>query len=147
MSKRILVIGYGNPGRGDDGLAPSLAERLERLELPGVKVESDYQLTVEHAAMAAEADIVVFADAARDAESLFYLKPVGSAHGRGFSTHSLSPGEVLLLAQSCFKAEPQGYLLGMKATSMDQFEERLSEVAAAALEAALARLLQFIAEA
>lgn len=145
MSRRILVIGYGNPGRGDDGLGPALAERLESLNLPQVTVDSDYQLTIEHAAMAAEHDVVVFADAALDAEALFYFKPIAAAQGESFSSHSVSPAGVLLLAQSCFNAHPEGYLLGIKATSVDRFEEGLSEGARAALEAAMEHLVRFIA--
>lgn len=34
----ILVIGIGNPDRGDDGVGPFVAERLERLCLPGLTV-------------------------------------------------------------------------------------------------------------
>ena len=45
-TRRILVIGYGNPGRRDDGLGPALAARLEALALPGVTVESDFQLAI-----------------------------------------------------------------------------------------------------
>ena len=146
MSKRILVIGYGNPGRGDDGLGPALAERLESLRLPQVSVESDYQLTIEHAAMAAEHDIVVFADAAVDSESLYHFKPITAAQGGNFSSHSVTPGEVLLLAQSCFNARPEAYLLGIRAVSMDKFEEGLSADARAALEEALEHLLRFITE-
>ncbi len=33
--RRILLIGYGNPGRGDDGLGPLLAARIEALAIPG----------------------------------------------------------------------------------------------------------------
>jgi hydrogenase maturation protease len=146
MSRRILVIGYGNPGRGDDGLGPALAERLESLRLPQVSVESDYQLTIEHAAMAAEHDVVVFADAALDSEALYYFRPVAAAQGESFSSHSVTPGGVLLLAQSCFNAHPEAYLLGIRPVSMDRFEEGLSAGARAALEAALEYLLRFIAE-
>ena len=46
----ILLIGFGNPGRLDDGLGPALADAIEKLALPGVTVESNYQLTVEDAA-------------------------------------------------------------------------------------------------
>lgn len=47
VSQRILLIGYGNPGRGDDGLGPALAAAIEAMELPGVTVEADYQLMVD----------------------------------------------------------------------------------------------------
>ena len=34
----MLLLGYGNPGRLDDGLGPALAAQVERLALPGVTV-------------------------------------------------------------------------------------------------------------
>ena len=142
--KRILVIGYGNPGRGDDGLGPAIAARLEELQIPGLSVESDYQLSIEHAALAAEHDIVVFADAARDAEGLFYFRPVAPAPAGMPGSHSVTPGEVLFLAHSCFHASPQGFLLGMRAPNLERFEEGLSSAARQALEAALEHLLEFI---
>ncbi|MEW6720639.1 MAG: hydrogenase maturation protease, partial [Thermodesulfobacteriota bacterium] len=142
--ERILVIGYGNPGRADDGLGPALAERLEALGLPGVTVESDYQLSIEHAAMAAEHDIVVFADADGSAGEPFYLRPVeGRASGR-FTTHGVDPCEVLHLARACFGAAPRGYLLGMRAAVLDRFGEGMSDTAREGLEAALEFLPRFV---
>ena len=47
---RVLVIGYGNPGRQDDGLGAAVIERLEALGLEGVTVDADYQLNIEDAA-------------------------------------------------------------------------------------------------
>jgi hydrogenase maturation protease len=144
-NKRILVIGYGNPGRGDDGLGPAIAARLEALQIPSLSIESDYQLSIEHAALAAEHDIVVFADAARDAEGPFYFRPVASAPARTPGSHSVTPAEVLFLARSCFNASPQGFLLGIYAPDLARFEEGLSPAARQALEAALEYLREFIA--
>jgi len=146
MGKRILVIGYGNPGRADDGLGPALAEGLEALRIPGITIESDYQLSIEHAAMAAEHDIVVFADADPLADGPFYLRPVDPAPSGRFTSHSVAPGEVLHLARSCFNASPEGYLLGMRAPVLDRFGGELSGPAREGLDAALRFLPRFIAE-
>lgn len=117
-SNRILVIGFGNPARGDDGLGPALAERLEALQLPGVTVECDYQLAVEHASLAAEHEVVIFVDAALDAEDPFYFRPLAAAPSTpGFTSHGISPAEVLYLAGTCYGAYPDGYLLGIRARS------------------------------
>ena len=140
---RILVIGYGNPGRADDGLGPALAERLEAMNLPGITVESDYQLSIEHAAMAAEHDIVVFADADAAAGEPFYLRAVAGAPSARFTTHGAAPSEILHLARTCFDAAPAGYLLGMRAEVLDRFEEGLSRSAREGLEAALEYLPGF----
>jgi hydrogenase maturation protease len=143
--KRILVIGYGNPGRGDDGLGPALAERLEELCIPALTIESDYQLTIDHAALAAEHDIVVFADAVADADAPYYFQPVVAASSGQFTSHSVTPGEVLFLARTCFEASPEAYLLGIRAYRLEYCEEGLSPAALEGLEAALEHLRRFIA--
>ena len=45
--KRVIVYGYGNPARGDDGLGPAMAAALEDLDIPGITIESNYQLVIE----------------------------------------------------------------------------------------------------
>ncbi len=144
--KRILVIGYGNPGRCDDGLGPALASRVEALRIPGLTVDSDYQLTIDHAALAAEHDVVVFVDAATDAESDFYFRRVSPAESCAFTSHSVTPEEVLYLARTCFSASPDAYLLGIRADVLDRFQEGLTPAAQARLENALRHLEQFIAD-
>jgi hydrogenase maturation protease len=145
--KRILVIGYGNPGRSDDGLGPALAERLEAMGLPGVTVDSDYQLSIEHAEMAARHDIVVFADADSSCAEPFRLRPVAAENAREFTSHAMAPGEVLRIAGNCFGVSPDGYVLGMRAPVLKPFSEGLSPSAREGLEAALEFLVKFISEA
>ena len=110
-------------------------------------VESDYQLTIEDAALVAEHDVVVFADAARDAgDEPFYLRPLEPSRDTGGSTHSVSPGQVLAIAQACFGKAPRAYLLGIRAHTLDDFVERLSFEAKQDLEAAMTALTAFIAQ-
>ena len=45
----VLVIGYGNTLRQDDGVGPYVAERFEELGLPGVRTLVEAQLSPEHA--------------------------------------------------------------------------------------------------
>ena len=89
--RTVLFIGYGNPGRRDDGLGPGLAERVERLAIPGVTVDSDYQLTVEDAEAVARHEVTIFADASIGGMEPFYFRRV-EAHGvPGFSSHGVEP--------------------------------------------------------
>lgn len=135
LAKDILLIGYGNPGRQDDGLGPALAEIVEQLELPGVSVDSDYQLTVEHAEMAAHHGTVVFADATMKGEETFSWTPVEpAAAGIRFTSHHLSPADVLALARDLFAAEPTGYILAMRGQRFGEFDSGLSADAQKALE-------------
>lgn len=134
----ILIIGYGNPGRQDDALGPALADAMEQLGLPGVTVDSDYQLTVEHAEMAARHRVVIFADATTEAGEPFTwtsVKPSNS--GIRFTSHHLGPADVLGLARDLFDGDPPGYLLTIQGRRFGEFDAGLSSAAQAALEDAV----------
>jgi hydrogenase maturation protease len=137
---RILVLGYGNPGRRDDGLGPAFADRLDSLCLPGITVETACQLAIEHAHLAAQHDVVVFADAADDLRENrpFYLWRIHPEASATSFSHSLSPQSVLQLAAECFGARPRGWLLGIRAMDLESFGEGLSPEGEANLSAALA---------
>jgi len=135
---KVLVIGYGNPGRLDDGLGPALAARLEALELPGVTVDADYQLTVEDAAAVAAHDVVVLVDADTSGAGPFHFERLAPTPRLGFSSHSVSPGALLALAEDLFGARPEAWALGIRGYDFNEFGERLSERAQANLEAATA---------
>ena len=133
----ILLIGYGNPGRLDDGLGPALAVAIARLDLPGVTVDSDYQLTVEDAAAIADHEVVIFADADAAGPEPFSFRPIEPRRGDGFTTHSIEPAAVLALARDLFNASARGYILGIRGYEFNEFGEALSEKARANLRSAL----------
>ncbi len=133
----FLVIGYGNPGRLDDGLGPRLADELEGLASEAVTIDSDYQLQVEYAEEVSRHDVVVFADAAVSGPEPFYVEEVTPVSGVSFSSHSLGPSEVLGLARDLFKAQTRGFVVGIRGYEFDEFGERLSAGAQANLAAAL----------
>lgn len=124
--KNILVIGYGNPGRLDDGLGPAFAARLEELGLDGVTIDANYQLTVEDADQVKDHDIVVFADASVDCREPFEFFEINPRSTMHFSSHFLSPEDVLGLAQDIFKADTKGYAIAIRGYEFDEFGERLS---------------------
>jgi hydrogenase maturation protease len=64
----VVVIGYGNTLRGDDGAGPAVAQAIADRALPGVRSLAVPQLTPELAEIVAEANLVVFVDAALMAE-------------------------------------------------------------------------------
>ena len=65
--RRALIIGYGNPGRQDDGLGPAIANTVASWALSNVTTDDPYQLNIEDAAALAEHELVVFVDASVDA--------------------------------------------------------------------------------
>lgn len=123
---RILLIGFGNPGRIDDGLGPALVDLLEKDELPGLDLDANYQLTVEDAAAVAEHDVVVFADAAATGPEPFFFARIEPKPHMTFSTHSVAPSAVLGMAHDLFGASTEGWLMGIRGYEFDTFEESLS---------------------
>jgi len=134
---RMLLIGYGNPGRLDDGLGPAVAAAAEQWHLPHVTVDSDYQLTVEHAGDIASHDIVVFADASVNGREPFFVERITPTREQSFSTHSIDPAPLLYMAHDLFDAKTTGYVLGIRGYEFNEFGERLSERAADNLRDAL----------
>jgi len=133
----ILVIGFGNPGRLDDGLGPAFAEKIQALEFPGVTVESNYQLNIEDAELISKFDVVVFADASVDANEPFDFLPMHSTPPVvGFSSHSITAESLLGLAEELFNAAPQAYAMAIRGYEFNEFGEALSEAAAGNLTAA-----------
>ena len=132
----IFVLGYGNPGRQDDGLGPALAEGIGALRLPGVTVDADYQLNIEDAATLAGYERVLFVDASKTAPEPFALERLSPAKEITFTSHSLSPACVLAMCDEHFGTRPEAWLLGIRGYAFD-FDEGLSPAARANLEAAL----------
>jgi hydrogenase maturation protease len=135
---RILLIGYGNPGRCDDGLGPAVAEAVASMAIPGVTVDADYQLQVEDAALLAEHDVVIFADASVSAPDPFEFHPLEPSDEVSFTSHSISPQALLAMAQEYFGATARGYALAIRGHEFDAFGEQLSPKARQNLEVAVA---------
>ena len=142
----ILIMGYGNPGRLDDGLGPALAAEFEKMNLPGVTVDADYQLTVEDASAIATHEVVVFADASVSDEEPFYFKRLTAESPISFSSHSVDPGAVVALAQELFGSLAKAYVLGIRGYEFNEFGEKLSEKAKDNLKKAVDFLVDMIKE-
>ena len=134
---RVLVMGFGNPARADDGLGPAVAAELESRSPEGVTVDSDYQLTVEDSAQAAEHDVVVFVDAAVEGREPFSFTRIEPERQESFSSHSVSPQAVMGLAEDLFGASTPAYMLAVRGYSFDMFQEELTEGARENMRAAL----------
>lgn len=124
---RVLLIGYGNPGRLDDGLGPMLADAIALKQIPGVSVDANYMLTVEDAAEVSHHDVVVFADASVKGREPFFFDRVEPRTSLGFTSHHIEPAAVLGLAHDLFEATTEAYVLGIRGYEFDEFGQRLSD--------------------
>jgi hydrogenase maturation protease len=112
---RPLLIAYGNPLRGDDGLGWRVAAAVRAAApLGGVHVLAVHQLTPELAEIVARAERVVFVDASYAAVpgtmELYAVEP--ALEWRGGFTHRCEPAELLTLARELYRrAPPEAWLL------------------------------------
>ncbi len=112
----VLVIGYGNPGRGDDGAGPALVERLEALRDRGELADvfdtvTDYQLQIELAEDLNGRELVIFADAAEGLEAPFEIRPVSARRDRSYTSHELTPAALLDVQRRAFGCNPAASLV------------------------------------
>lgn len=140
----IHVIGYGNPGRGDDGLGPALARRIAAMDMPGVCVAIDYQLTVDHAQLIRNAEWALFVDASIASDAPFHVSEVAPDHAHDLASHSLTPGAVLALCHSLFGAFPRAMTVAISGQEFGKMQDGLGEMAKYNLERAEDWLLEWL---
>lgn len=110
MPDDVLVIGYGNTLRGDDGIGPAVAEEIAALGLPGVRVLVVQQLTPELAAELADARVTIFVDAAVGTEPVTAVRLDRPATA-GALTHAADPHGLLALARAVYGRVPEAWLV------------------------------------
>ncbi len=145
MQNRILVYGYGNPGRQDDGLGPALVERLEGERLPGVATDSNYQLQIEDAVAVAESGTVIFVDATVSGDGPFTFTEIEPSGEITFTTHTISPGSILALCHELYSKEVRAYVLAIRGYGWE-FVEKLTPEAEKNLEEAYRFLVEKLSD-
>ncbi|MBL8920173.1 MAG: hydrogenase maturation protease [Myxococcaceae bacterium] len=131
----MLVFGWGNPSRGDDGLGAAFVGEAARRS--DVEMLVDYQLQPEHALDLVGRDEVLFVDASTSGKEPFEVFELTPGPHVTVSTHHLSPGGLLAVYQRVTgKPPPRARLLAIRGWQFG-LGEQLSERARQNLDAAL----------
>jgi hydrogenase maturation protease len=141
--RKVVILGYGNPQRHDDGLARTALERLELACLPGeVEFVHAYQLVPEHASIASQADLLIFVDASQTGPSgeirIERIRPGGAFPS---PSHHLSAPALLTLMREAYGAEPEAYLATVRGESFE-----LGEGLTPAMERLLPQLVRAVSQ-
>jgi hydrogenase maturation protease len=141
MSK-VMLIGYGNPMRGDDGLGWYVADLLMRCGTqPDVEIRTCHQLTPELAETISQADFVVFIDAhiglTPGLITSTQVEPASSAEIP--STHHLTPPTLLGLTKQLYGQCPEAVVMSI-AGQLFELGTVLSDVVLAAIP----QLLEYV---
>ena len=135
-SNKVLFIGIGNCGRGDDGLGWEFTDRLKRYDCHFLDYEYRYQLQIEDTVLIARYDTVIFADASRaELEHGFEIEKCSAANHYFFSSHIQSPETILYLANDLYNKQPEAYTVAI-AGNYWELETSLSKIAEENLQSA-----------
>jgi hydrogenase maturation protease len=138
----LLVIGYGNPLRGDDGFGWRVTQALIGLELEDTDLITCHQLTPELAEPLSRVERTVFVDASVSLPpgvlNVQKIKPLESS---GLMAHHLSPMHLLTLARKLYARAPDATVISCGAINLSHTEDLSPEV-----EAAIPKVLEAIQE-
>lgn len=137
-----LVIGYGNPLRGDDGLGWHVAQQLTALPRPhDLHILACHQLTPELAEPVSQAALVIFIDATPEGvPGLLTCRWIGADPGAPTTfSHYLTPASLLACAQALYGTCPTAAVLSVAGICFG-CSERLSPAMRTALPEVVARV-------
>ena len=137
----LLVIGYGNTLRSDDGVGPRVAEELTAQRLPGLEALACPQLTPELAEPVSRASRVIFVDAALGNRIGVELRELSPADSSQVMAHAADPQTILALSRDVFGQSPKAWWLTIPIRQTG-IGEQLSPLAQAGCSTALKKIIQ-----
>jgi hydrogenase maturation protease len=137
---KILIYGYGNPGRKDDGLGCKFVDLFsvwsKDLNFSNIDFDCNYQLNIEDAHTLSEKDLAIFVDASQEEIDSYILTEVSESSDISFTSHEASPGYIYYLCNDLFGKSPKTYLLHIKGYDWS-FQEGLTDKAESNLMSSL----------
>ena len=143
----ILIIGYGNTLRRDDGLGRRAAERVaDDPRLRGARVLWQHQLTPELAVDFSDASLVVLIDVSEaDEAGAISVRRVDPTSAAGSAwTHHLEPAALVAMARDLWNATPDVFVVSVGAASLE-VGDGLSSVVEGALPAVVDAVAEIVA--
>lgn len=125
VHKKILVIGYGNTTRSDDGAGVRVAEILAEENLAGVEVRTMQQLHVDLVEELGGFDMIVLVDASEISEDVRLEKVEAKQSVDVHSSHHLGPATLAALSEQLFQKKLNLYVCQVEAENFD-FGDTLS---------------------
>jgi hydrogenase maturation protease len=140
---KILLFGYGNPGRGDDALGPELIVRIAQLQLADVECQNDMQLQVEHVTDLDGCDQVLFVDADMSCTEPFEFSGIKPEKDGSYTSHAMNPAALLYAYRQVYgKDAPPAFLMRIRGYDFE-LGDPMTDKASANLDAAMKLVIAF----
>lgn len=129
----VLIVGYGNCLRSDDGLGVRAAAELSRTKpVAGTEILIRHQLTPELAETISHVEKVFFIDACRVGQpGEIRCTPVNSLHPDVLFAHQLTPETLLSLCCELYGVRPQAFEISLCGECFELGDKLSARVAAA----------------
>ncbi len=111
MTTNVLVIGYGNELRGDDGVGPRVARAIADRRWPGVSALDTHQLKPELAESLASSRQAIFVDAALAKRDRVTVEALAPCNGEMPLGHVGDPRQLLALTRRLYGRCPEAWLV------------------------------------
>jgi hydrogenase maturation protease len=115
MMAKLLLFGYGNPGRGDDALGPELIAVIDEMHLAGIECQNDMQLQIEHVTDLQNCDRVLFVDADMSCAEPYEFSEISAARDDSYTSHAMNPAALLHAYREVYnKDAPPAFMLRIR---------------------------------
>jgi hydrogenase maturation protease len=157
--ERILVAGFGNPYRQDDGAGPAVVNALlQRLGRPALEINDDgfdelgnpvdvvvlHQLVPELSETLIDYDRVIFVDShVGTIPEDIRVQEIEATFKTPFVPHQTHPASILALTRELSGRTPHGILLSVRGREFE-FGLGLSERTRALVPAAVDRIMEYL---
>jgi hydrogenase maturation protease len=97
MKPSILILGIGNPLRGDDGIGAYVCAQLEQINIPRLSVQTTHQLHTEWIYIFRQYDVVLLIDASLSDQEVL-IRPISRAPASSSNlSHHMAASQVAAL--------------------------------------------------
>ncbi|MGB9594761.1 MAG: hydrogenase maturation protease [Candidatus Poribacteria bacterium] len=116
----VIVIGYGNPNRQDDGVGHYVADKIDQLFSKQIDVLKCHQLGIELVETIKDYDIAIFVDAQSSGRPTnLEISTVEPAYHTSAFTHFMKPCSLIALTECLYKKKLKAFLVSINGYNFD----------------------------
>jgi hydrogenase maturation protease len=144
MKNSVMVIGYGNDLRSDDGIGQRIANEIASWHLSSVESLAIQQITPDLADALARTDLVIFVDACLPVDGWdVQVRSLSPTCDIDNSVHISDPRSLLALTQALYGHCPTAWLVTIPGMNFE-IGDRLSRIAEVGKAVALVKIIQIL---
>lgn len=140
--KTVMVIGYGNELRSDDGVGKKIANTIDSWNLSNVKSRAVHQLTPELADELANVNLSIFVDATINENMVVAPLLLTNDHHHSIG-HFADPRSLLALTEFLYGKSPIAWLVTVPGENFE-LGDRISPTAEKGIAIALSKIMEIL---